>query len=89
MTEYEEIKGDIKTIFSKVTELAIHSAVLSEIVPRIEQALACLPCKEHQVKIDASKEQLYAYGRIGATIYGLTMLVVSVIALIGKLLGWF
>lgn len=69
MTE-EELKADIKTIFSKVNDLAINMAVMSEVVPRIEAALRCLPCKGHDDRLKEVEEKAYAVESIWVFIVG-------------------
>jgi len=69
MTE-EELKVDIKTIFAKVNELAINTAILSEVVPRIERALVCLPCSKHDDRIKYIEEKAYAIQSVWLFIVG-------------------
>ena len=88
MTE-EGLRSDIQTIYSKINELAINTAVQGEILHRIEDCLKKLPCEKHQCLIEKNKEQIYAFSKTGAAIYGLTLLTVSILGLVGKAFGWF
>lgn len=91
MTE-AELKQDVKTIYTRLNTLSESMAVVSAIMPRIEESLKCLPCRQHEKDIETNKQDLYAAKKVWGALFGgatLISVLIGLFTFIGRIAGWF